>query len=51
MVKEEVWMELLTGQTVRLFKYRFNPISREYTMVEHDARGEEVSRVGITLPR
>ena len=51
LVKEELWTDLLTAQTVRLFKYRFNPISREYTMVEHDARGEEVSRVGITLPR
>ena len=51
LVKEELWTDLLAGQTVRLFKYRFNPISREYTMVEHDARGEEVSRVGITLPR
>ena len=50
-MKEELWKDLLAGQTVRLFKYRFNPISREYTMVEHDARGEEVSRVGITLPR
>ena len=51
LVKEERWTDMLAGQTVRAFKYRFNPISREYTMVEYDARGEEVSRVGITLPR
>ena len=51
LVKEERWTDMLAGQTVRAFKYRFNPISREYTMVEYDARGEEVSHVGITLPR
>lgn len=51
LVKEERWTDLLAGQTVRLFKYRYNPISREYTMLEYDASGEEVSRVGLVLPR
>jgi len=51
LIKEERWIDLLTGQTVRLFTYRFNPISRDYTMIERDAKGEEVSTVGIKLPR
>ncbi len=51
LVKEERWTDLLAGKTVRLFTYRYNPISREYTMLETDARGKEVSTVGIKLPR
>ena len=51
LVKEERWTDLLAGQTVRLFTSRFNPISRDYTMIERDARGQEVSTVGIKLPR
>ncbi|MEE2876708.1 MAG: hypothetical protein VX822_02895 [Candidatus Neomarinimicrobiota bacterium] len=51
LVKKERWTDLLAGETVRLFSYNFNPISREYTMFETDARGEEVSRVGIKLPK
>ncbi|MBH31009.1 MAG: hypothetical protein CMG71_03340 [Candidatus Marinimicrobia bacterium] len=51
LVKEERWTDLLAGQTVRLFTYRFNPISRDYTMIERDVRGQEVSTVGIKLPQ
>lgn len=51
LVKKENWRDLLSNKIVRSFHYWFNPISREYTMVEKDAFGKEVSRVGLTLPR
>lgn len=51
LIKLEQWRDLLNGMVVRQFTYNYNPISREYIMVETDAKGNEVSKVGITLPR
>ena len=51
LIKLEQWRDLLNGMVVRQFTYNYNPISREYIMVETDAKGNEVSKIGITLPR
>jgi len=51
LIKLEQWKDLLNGMVVREFTYNYNPISREYIMVETDAKGNEVSKIGITLPR
>ncbi len=51
LIKLEQWRDLINGKIVRQFNYNYNPISREYIMVEIDARGNEVSKIGITLPK
>ena len=49
-LRSEKWENLLSGKTVRLFKYRFNADTREYRMAEYDSSGAAISRTAIVLP-
>lgn len=49
-LKKEEWTNTLSGKTVRLFNYQFNPHTREYRMAEYDSSGAVISRTAIVLP-
>lgn len=50
LVKEERWVRQPGSQTVRLFRYDYDPKTRAYELTEYDSTGAEVSRVGLVLP-
>jgi|TARA_B100000035_G_scaffold150430_1_gene128222 hypothetical protein len=49
-LKKEEWNNTLSGKTVRLFNYQFNPHTREYRVAEYDSSGTVISRSAIVLP-